>query len=132
MTTEKPTKKLNLDEIFGVDRPILIELKGVQYPLLRPESMPAERILRWERMEEGMRQISKSEIDDETKAAKLEAVIVDLLEMVCGTPKLPVHEMSFLMKTTVLEFYTSEIGAVKNAPAPQPENLPTGETSSPS
>jgi hypothetical protein len=105
-------KSLNLDELFGTARPIVVVFQGKRYELRRPEAMNPVEFNQWMKLQ-GRVQLPGANTDEiarnwsEETSREVEALIDDVLTLLNPEfAKLP--ELNFMMKTQVLEFYTRE------------------------
>jgi hypothetical protein len=121
-------KKLNLDELFGLARPVIVEWKGKEYELPRPEAFSAKAWSGFTALQEkiGLLQVLGEKLTD-AQAEELDAITSDCIRYL--SPKLADQELPFMLKVQVIQFYGEQISPAepdaKNAPGSQ-----TGEASS--
>ena len=94
---------LNLDELFGTGKPIVVELGGVKYQLSRPEAFTARQYQQFAKFWEEFNPTSFSKAED---PEQIEAVMDSILEML--NPALA-KKLTFAMKVKVLDFYGNEV-----------------------
>lgn len=126
MADEK--KVLNLDEVFGQDRPIKVVWKGDEYALHRFTALSVAEVLKFQKMRrEAARLQIMDEITDERSRA-IEDLFNAMLAMI--GPELPLAEIPYVMKPSILAFYFGQLDEKKRVnPA---RRRTTGEKSSPS
>ena len=119
MTEEKKTAVLNLDELFGVARPIKVVFGGRTYEMVRPEALSPKAFVRWDKLVKRAMRLqveANGEMSDEM-TEELEGVIGDAIYMAC--PELEQAGLSFPQKMSVLNFYAEEVKPEKKAELPQ-------------
>lgn len=102
-------KPLNLDELYGTARPVIVVWQEKRYELRRPEGMTPVEYSRWTKLQA---KTSKLIIDDademsEEQAHELEEAIHMTLSLV--SPELAEAGLTFAAQVRVLQFYTDEI-----------------------
>jgi hypothetical protein len=102
-------KVLNLDEMFGEDRPVKVKWKGVEYELLRLEAFSPREINRFQTMQKDaseLQRLKNANAADKSIDAKIEQLFDKMLSTLCA--KLPLKEIPFLGKTRIITFYIEE------------------------
>jgi hypothetical protein len=102
-------KVLNLDEMFGEDRPVKVKWKGVEYDLLRLEAFSPREINRFQMMQKDaseLQRLKNENAADKSIDAKIEQLFDKMLSTLCA--KLPLKEIPFLGKTRIITFYIEE------------------------
>ena len=102
-------KVLNLDEMFGEDRPVKVKWKGESYNLLRLEAFSPREINRFQSMQKDaseLQRLKNANKDDKSIDGKIEALFDKMLSTLCA--KLPLKEIPFLGKTRIITFYIEE------------------------
>ena len=111
-------RNLNLDELFGIDRPIVVKWHGNNYELRRPESLTPKEYVRWRKLTEKLEMAKNmlGRISDqgpetlqENEAAELEQMTDEVIGLL--NSGLNSVGLSFMAKSSVLQFYTSEVMA---------------------
>lgn len=117
--TEKKNAVLNLDELFGVARPIKVILGGRTYEMVRPEALSPKGFVQWDKLQRRAMELqvgADGEMSEEM-TAELEDVISEAIYMAC--PGLREAELNFPQKVSVLNFYAAEVAPEKKAIPPQ-------------
>lgn len=107
MTDEN--RVLNLDEMFGEDRPVKVTWKGETYELLRLEAFSPREINRFQTMQKDaaeLQRLKNAKKDDKSIDKKIEELFDKMLSTLCA--KLPLKEIPFLGKTRIITFYIEE------------------------
>jgi hypothetical protein len=125
---DKTKAVLNLEELFGVDQPIVVRWQGAEYALKRPEAMAPEDYVRLSRLQATAAGIRQAAEVTEADAATLLATVDQMMIMIA--PELAALQLPFMAKVRVLEFYIQQI-APTNAPKVGAPQISTGEASSP-
>lgn len=102
-------KVLNLDEMFGEDRPVKVKWHGESYNLLRLEAFSPREINRFQSMQKDASELQR--LKNLNKADKsIDKKIEDLFDKMLSTlcVKLPLKEIPFLGKTRIITFYIEE------------------------
>lgn len=102
-------KVLNLDEMFGEDRPVVVKWKGENYNLLRLEAFSPREINRFQSMQKDaneLQRLKNANKDDKSIDKKIEDLFDKMLSTLCT--KLPLKEIPFLGKTRIITFYIEE------------------------
>jgi len=103
-------KVLNLDEVFGEDRPIKVKWKGETYDLLRLEAFSPREINRFQNMQKDAAELQRlknaAKKNDHSIDKKIEQLFDKMLSTLCA--KLPLAEIPFLAKTRIITFYIEE------------------------
>lgn len=117
---------LNLDEIFGLAKPIKVVWKSIEYELPRPEAFSPKSWAGFSALQGkiGSLQAMGEQLTDE-QAEQLDQIANDCIKFL--SPKLAKCELPFFAKVQVIKFYGDQIegDAPKN-----PLGSPTGEASS--
>lgn len=119
---------LNLDDLFGKSRPVRVVFKGVEYELLRPESLSPAQYSDWLRLQKQVEVIrAKGKDLTEKDFQEWDGLLSEVLGMLCQ--KFVAAEPSFQVRSKALEFYFQE--TFKDLqPGESPKN-PTGAERSP-
>lgn len=116
-------KVLNLDELFGEDRPVMVRWREREYPLLRFTAMGVKQVLKFQRLRRDAVREQLLADESEEAAAKVEALFDAMLAMI--GPELPLNELPYVLKPSILAFYFEQLEEKKtNARSPM-----TGEKS---
>ena len=102
-------KVLNLDEMFGEDRPVVVKWHGESYNLLRLEAFSPREINRFQSMQKDaseLQRLKNANKDDKSIDGKIEALFDKMLSTLCA--KLPLKDIPFLGKTRIITFYIEE------------------------
>lgn len=102
-------KVLNLDEMFGEDRPVVVKWHGESYNLLRLEAFSPREINRFQSMQKDaseLQRLKNANKDDKSIDKKIEDLFDKMLSTLCV--KLPLKEIPFLGKTRIITFYIEE------------------------
>ena len=103
------TKVLNLDEMFGEDRPVVVKWHGESYNLLRLEAFSPREINRFQSMQKDaseLQRLKNANKDDKGIDKKIEDLFDKMLSTLCA--KLPLKDIPFLGKTRIITFYIEE------------------------
>ena len=92
-------KVLNLDELFGEDRPVVVRWQGREYALLRLAAFSPKEIREFEAMQGQAVKLQDAKADNEQVMALFDRMLLTLCK------ELPVAEMPFMAKTRVITFY---------------------------
>lgn len=116
-------KVLNLDELFGEDRPVVVRWREREYALLRFTAMGVKQVLKFQRLRRDAVREQLLADESEEAAAKVEALFDAMLAMI--GPELPLNELPYVLKPSILAFYFEQLEEKKtNARSPM-----TGEKS---
>ncbi len=129
---DKPRAVLNLEELFGTDRPIVVRWQGAEYTLKRPEAMVPEDYARLSKLQATADRLRVSSEVTEAVAATMGATVAQMMAMI--SPELAALNLPFMAQVRVLDFYAQQIapspGGVSDPKADRPPNS-TGGASSP-
>jgi hypothetical protein len=103
---------LNLDDLFGIAKPISVELDGAKYDLSRPESFTAKQYQKFARF---WAEFNPTNFQNSDDPDEIERVMDQLLELL--NPALA-GKLSFAMKLKVLEFYGNEVSSQETGKTP--------------
>lgn len=127
-------KVLDLDQLMGLDRPIIVRLHGAEYELKRPEAFGPLEIQRFQRTEriynailngyEGGKEANPDEAQAQEWLGKASELLGGLIEMLC--PELAKAGLGLAGMVRVIEHYHAQ---VDNTAEKKAEPPPTGETS---
>ena len=118
---------LNLDEVFGQDRPVKVVWKGREYELLRLEAFSPREIQKFASMQASAQKLSGMSDQQSPEAdAEISALFDEILSALCKD--LPLGDMPFLAKTRIITFYIEETQG-KKALEEALMNQPIGATS---
>jgi hypothetical protein len=103
-------KALDLDELFGQARAVMVKWQGKEYELIRLEALGPKAIMRFQSMQKKANELRsasmlKKQLTDE-QSADIESLFDEMLTMLCQ--KFPVKTVPFAAKTKALEFYITE------------------------
>lgn len=102
-------KVLNLDEMFGEDRPVVVKWHGKSYNLLRLDAFSPREINRFQSMQKDaseLQRLKNANKEDKSIDKKIEDLFDKMLSTLCV--KLPLKEIPFLGKTRIITFYIEE------------------------
>ena len=102
-------KVLNLDEMFGEDRPVVVKWHGESYNLLRLEAFSPREINRFQSMQKDaseLQRLKNANKNDKGIDKKIEDLFDKMLSTLCA--KLPLKDIPFLGKTRIITFYIEE------------------------
>lgn len=106
MTTDK--KPLNLDELFGQARAVIVIKDDVRHELIRLEGLDPKQAVRFQKLQ--VKAASLKNINPkkptETQADEVVGAVDEMLTILCNT--LPIDQLSFVEKTRILEYYFEE------------------------
>jgi hypothetical protein len=143
MTPKTQTKKavpenngrvLDLDELFGMARPIVVVWKTRKYQLRRPTALSPDEIVRNERLRVRWAELQDRITDGEAletssdMAGEIEEVTKDMISILC--PELAKVDLPFVMQVQVLQYYANEV-APEAAPVDSEKKVFPGVISSP-
>jgi hypothetical protein len=98
---------LNLDEVFGQDRPVKVLWGGREYELLRLEAFSPRQIHALGKLQGAAARLSEGGMQNaEGSDAEIEALFDEMLAVLCK--ELPLATMPFLAKTRIITFYIEE------------------------
>ena len=119
MTEEKKTAVLNLDELYGVARPIKVVFDGRTYEMVRPDALSPKAFVQWDKLVKRAMKLQVGANDEMTDemTAELETVIEMAIYMAC--PELEKAGLSFPQKMSILNFYAEEVKPEKKVELPQ-------------
>lgn len=127
-------KVLNLDEVFGQDRPIKVKWQGREYELLRLEAFSPRQIQALGKMQEAAQKLSthtqpppNTSYLGEEQDTKIEQLFDEMLSTLCKD--LPLNEMPFLAKMRIITFYIEETQGKKALEEAMMQAAPIGATS---
>ena len=107
---------LNLDEVFGQDRPVKVLWQGREYELLRLDAFSPRQIHALGSLQEaaarlGSKEPKATDAPDADADAEIEALFDGMLKVLCA--ELPLDRMPFLAKTRIITFYIEEMQGKK-------------------
>ena len=104
-------KVMDLDDLFGNKKEVLIRQKGIEYPMKSPENLSPKEFLEFERQYKTYLKLGISNDDDvtEEKAEILENIVRGILSLVLSKPRLPIEDLTFVQCVRVMEFYLTEV-----------------------
>ncbi len=116
---------LNLDELVGRQRPVVVEWKGRRYEMLRPESMTIDQNMRRRDLTRKLGQVSDAKDPVALDQAMNECLKILCPEILAGDKPLSLREkiqrkfhperfakrvpLNFEQKVKILEFYMAEV-----------------------
>ena len=106
-------KVLNLDEVFGQDRPIKVKWKENEYALHRFTALSVTEVLRFQKMRREVMRLQLIEEVTEKEGGEIEALFNAMLKLI--GPDLPLDEIPYVMKPSILAFYFEQIDEKKRA-----------------
>lgn len=118
-------KVLNLDEMFGEDRPVKVKWKEGEYELHRFTALSVVNVLRFQKMRRGVMRLQVVDEVSEKDAATIETLFNEMLKLI--GPDLPLDDIPYVMKPTILAFYFEQIDEKKRT---SPRRRMTGARSS--
>ena len=110
---ENNGRVLDLDELFGMARPIVVRWKGRDYPLRRPTALSPEEIVRNERLRVRWADLQERISDGEALqtssglAGEIEEVTLEMIAILC--PALAKAGVPFVAQVQVLQYYANEV-----------------------
>ena len=119
-------KVLNLDEMFGEDRPVVVKWKTGEYELHRFTALSVTNVLKFQKMRRDVMRLQVLDEVTEKDAGTIESLFNAMLKMI--GPDLPLDEIPYVMKLTILAFYFEQIDEKKRT---IPAKKTTGVRSSP-
>jgi hypothetical protein len=132
---EESERVLNLDELYGTSRPVIVVWQGKRYQLRRPEAMGPievqgfialqtryqETEARRERFIAGLKPgeepTQKQKYDDEKLAREISQLLLDVLRQLSA--ELADAGLPFPAQLAVLKFWQDEVAPSPNPPTPQ-------------
>lgn len=115
---EQNNAVLNLDEVLEGRRKIQVRRQGAAYDFIDLSSMSASNVIKIQTMRQKIARLQMlDEISDE-QAQNIEKLFDGILSLLC--PTLPVADIAYTEKTTILAFYFTESQA-KKARSPKTE-----------
>lgn len=112
---------LNLDELFGIDRPIVVNWKEKRYELRRPDGLTPPEYVRWQKVQGQIAGLQAAKGDLTDKEADLLEEVVDKAITLLNVDLIKAG-LSFPAKVRVLQFYTDEIAKEKFEATKDPKN----------
>lgn len=102
-------KPLNLDELYGTARPVIVVWQEKRYELRRPEAMTPVEYSRWTKLQAKTSKLIIDNVDEmgEQQAEELAEAVQLALNLV--SPELAALDLPFAAQVKVLEFYSEEI-----------------------
>lgn len=102
-------KPLNLDELYGTARPVIVVWGGKRYELHRPEALTPVEYSRWMKLQKklGMMEAFEAEEMSEEQAKELSEAIAMVLSLF--SPELAAVKLPFAAQVRVLQHYTAEV-----------------------
>lgn len=126
-------KVLDLDQLMGLDRPIIVRLHGAEYELKRPDAFGPLEIQRFQRTErvynlllqgwQGGKDANPDEAQAQDWLGKAEELLTGLIEMLC--PDLAKAGLGLAGMVRVIEHYHEQVDTGEKKAEPPP----TGGTS---
>lgn len=111
--TKQPSAVLDLDVVFGLERPLVLRWEGQEYRLKNISALNALDVLRIRELQQRLQQAGTRHDAAalEKEAAEMEQLIDELFGIVC--PALRESNMPFLKKFRVMTWYTDESDSEK-------------------
>lgn len=103
---EEKNVVLDLDEILEGIKKIQVRRQGVTYDFLDLSSMPASNVIKIQTMRQKIARLQMLDEINEEQAQNIEKLFGSILGLLC--PDLPLGEISYTEKTTILAFYFTE------------------------
>jgi hypothetical protein len=126
MADEK-IKTLDLDELLGQAKAVKVRRHGIEYELAQLSGLGVHKILQFQSLRKKVALMQVADNITEEQAAEIERLFDGMLSMLCDS--LPLDEITYPEKTTILAFYFTETAPKK---AKSPRKQLTGATPSPS
>lgn len=104
---------LNLDELYGLARPITVIQGGREYELQRPEAFGPVAMLRLDRLQQSIARLRTADGDPEAQAQELDDLTTDLLAML--NPDLAAAGLSYLQRRQVIAFWDTKLREERQA-----------------
>lgn len=119
-------KPLNLDELYGTARPVIVVWQGKRYELRRPEAMTPVEYSRWTKLQAKTGKLIIDDADEmsEEQGQELNEAIKITLSLL--SPELAEAGLTFAAQVKVLEFYTGEITRTEEKDAKDSPKNSTG------
>lgn len=105
----EPKKPLNLDELFGQARAVIVIKDDVRHELIRLEALDPKQAVRFQKLQvkaSGLKSIDPQSPSD-AQAQQVTEAVDEMLSILCDS--MPLDKLSFVEKTRVLEYYFEEI-----------------------
>lgn len=96
-------KVLNLDELFGQDRPVVVMWQGKRHEFMRMAAIGPREALRFEKMMGRAQQLSQVSDPSADESAEIEGIYDEMIGTLC--PDFPIQDLKFLQKLFVVDFY---------------------------
>lgn len=103
---EETQKTLDLDELLGQKTVVKVRRHGIEYELADLNALGAHKILQFQAMRQKVARLQLADEITEEQSAEIEKLFEKMLSMLCEA--LPLHEISYPEKTTILAFYFTE------------------------
>lgn len=114
--TKENRRTLNLDDLFGVAREIVITINKKDYKLKQPESFdPTDWVKLQKLMKEagGLEGLEEEDFTEDT-SQQLERLYVKMIEFL--SPSLAKVKMAFAARVRIVLFYTAQIEGDESTP----------------
>lgn len=117
MSDEK-SKVLDLDQILGQRNQIVIRRKDVEYSMRDMNALSANDVIRLQAMRQKIARLQMLDELTEDQAKEIEKLFNSILGLLCA--EIPLGDISYSEKTTILAFYFTE-SQTKKAMSPKTE-----------
>jgi hypothetical protein len=104
---EAKRKALNLDELFGQAKSVIVIHDGCEYEFMRVEALGPRQAVQLQQMRKKA-QVLQTIGDELTKkqSQEIDDVLSQMITMLC--PTFPVKDVTFIMKMRIVTFYIEE------------------------
>lgn len=109
MSDEK--KVLDLDEILGQRNQVIVRRKDIEYSMRDMNALSANEVIRLQAMRQKVARLQMLDDLSDEQAVEIEKLFDSILGLLCA--ELPLREISYSEKTTILAFYFTEIQTKK-------------------
>lgn len=106
MSDENNSKVLDLDQILGQRNKIVVRRKDVEYSMRDMNALSANEVIRLQTMRQKVARLQMLEEPTDEQAIEIEKLFDRLLGLLCA--EMPLGEISYSEKTTILAFYFTE------------------------
>ncbi len=114
--SEKNIPMLDLDEMLGQTKVVKVRRHGIEYVFADLNGMGVHKILQFQSMRQRIVRLQMLDDISEEQALEIEKLFDKMLGALCAD--LPLNEITYTEKTTILGFYFTET-APKKARSPK-------------
>ncbi|CAK0773825.1 conserved hypothetical protein [Gammaproteobacteria bacterium] len=98
---------LNLDELFGQQQPLVVELNGKEFNLRRQDTFSPEEYYHMQKMRTKLSKDTATGADTEEGAHAIEVAMDEIVKMLC--PELAAEKLTFIKKVKILDWYAAQM-----------------------